>query len=69
VRTLHHKPYSLKNGFATMVGEDDIDWQRFFALCDENHCVNWHIVEYEDKKYTQLEGVKLCLEALKKMGV
>jgi sugar phosphate isomerase/epimerase len=67
MRTLHHKPYSIQNGFATMIGEDDIDWPRFFALCDKHHNIDWHIVEYEDAKYTQLQGVELCLKALKKM--
>jgi sugar phosphate isomerase/epimerase len=67
VRTIHHKPYSIKNGFATMIGEDDIDWPRFFALCDKHQHVTWHIVEYEcEEKYPQLEGIRLCLEALRK---
>jgi sugar phosphate isomerase/epimerase len=69
IRTLHHKPYSLKDGFATMVGEDDIDWKRFFALCDTHQCVNWHIVEYEDEKYSQLEGIEKCLNAFKALNV
>jgi sugar phosphate isomerase/epimerase len=67
VRTIHHKPYSLKNGFATMIGEDDIDWPRFFDLCEKHQSVVWHIVEYEcEEKYPQLEGIRLCIEALKK---
>jgi len=69
VRTIHHKPYSVEKGFATMIGEDDIDWARFFALCDKHQNVDWHIVEYEDEKYSQLEGIEICLKALRKLSV
>jgi sugar phosphate isomerase/epimerase len=67
-KTLHLKPYSKSKGFATMIGEDDIDWPKFFELCREHQRVDWYIVEYEcETLYNQLEGVKLCLQALKKM--
>jgi len=67
-RTLHHKPYSLKNGYATMIGEDDVDWARFFKLCKEHQNVQWHIVEYESENtYPPLTAIEKCLQALKKM--
>ncbi len=67
-RTLHHKPYSIKDGFATMFGEDDIDWPRFFDLTAANQDVEWHIVEYEcDELYGQLEGIEKSFRALKTM--
>ena len=69
LRTIHHKPYSAKDGFATMIGEDDIDWKRFFKLCDETQQIDWHIVEYEDEKYTQMDGIAMCLDALKKLDI
>jgi sugar phosphate isomerase/epimerase len=68
-RAIHHKPYSFKNGMSTMVGEDDVDWPRFFKLCDENQCIDWHIIEYEDKKYAQFDGIEACLNAFRKLGV
>jgi sugar phosphate isomerase/epimerase len=68
VRTVHHKPYSHKNGFATMIGKDDIDWGKFFKLCHEHQNVDWHITEYEcEEMYGQLEGVELCIKALREM--
>ncbi len=67
-RTLHHKPFSLKTGHATMFGEDDIDWPRFFDLAAAHQNVDWHIVEYEcETMYGQLEGIELCIKALKRM--
>ena len=67
-RTLHHKPYSTKTGFATMIGEDDIDWAQFFKLCEEHQkCLEWHIIEYEDEKYEQLEGIEECIKAIRNL--
>jgi sugar phosphate isomerase/epimerase len=67
-RTLHHKPFSLKDGHNTMIGEDDIDWPRFFDLTAAHQNVDWHIVEYEcEARYSQLEGVERCIKALKQM--
>jgi sugar phosphate isomerase/epimerase len=67
-RTLHHKPFSLKTGHATMIGEDDVDWARFFKLCEEHQNVAWHIVEYEcEEMYSQMEGIERCIKALRKL--
>jgi len=67
-RTTHIKPFSLKTGHATMIGEDDIDWTKFFGLCADYQNVLWHIVEYEcEDLYTPLEGVEKCIVALKKL--
>ena len=67
-RTIHVKPYSKEKGFATMIGKDDVDWQTLKEIC-ETEKINWLIVEYEDVDiYTPLEGIRLCLWALKGMG-
>ena len=67
-KTLHIKPFSLKTGHATMIGEDDIDWGRFFALCKTYQNVEWYIIEYEcEDLYTPLEGVEKCIVALKQL--
>ena len=68
IRTLHHKPFSLKTGHATMIGEDDIDWGKFFKLCRDHQNVDWHIVEFECDEYLpQLEGIQTCIERLRKL--
>ncbi len=66
--TVHFKPYSKKDGFATMVGEDDIPWEKTRAVLDAQGVTEWFIVEYEDEKYEQFEGAKLALDGLRKMG-
>lgn len=65
--TIHLKPYSHKTGHATMVGEDDIDWPAFFAAAEGAGGAKALIVEYEDPKYEQFEGVEKCLRALEKV--
>ncbi len=67
--TVHLKPYSKKDGFATMVGDDDIPWKETFEVLDKQGVTAWYVVEYEDEKYGQYEGAKLAHDALRKMGL
>jgi sugar phosphate isomerase/epimerase len=70
IRALHHKPYSHSGGgYSTMIGTDDIDWANYIALCEKNNAIDWHIVEYEDAKYTEFDGIKGCLAGLRKLGL
>jgi len=67
-RTVHLKPYSLSKGFDPVIGEDDIDWKEFLHWCRDHGGTVHYIVEYEeDKVHPQLEGVELCIKALKEM--
>jgi sugar phosphate isomerase/epimerase len=67
--TVHLKPYSKKDGFATMIGQDDIPWEKTFEVLDKQNVTEWYVVEYEDEKYGQYEGAKLTHDALRKMGL
>jgi len=67
--TVHLKPYSKKNGFDTMIGEDDVPWADFFAEIEAQGVTEWYVVEYEcEGHYTQFGGVEACIAELKKMG-
>ena len=68
--TVHLKPFSKKSGFDTMIGEDDIPWMETFETLDDQGVTEWYITEYEcEDHYTQLEGAKACIDALRKMGL
>lgn len=67
--TVHFKPYSLKDGFATMIGADDIPWEKTFETLDAQGVTEWYVVEYEDEKYEQYEGARRAHDALRKMGL
>ncbi|NLG37886.1 MAG: sugar phosphate isomerase/epimerase [Clostridiales bacterium] len=65
---VHLKPYSRRDGFATMIGEDDVPWAEFMAFCRTRGNTAWYIVEYEcETLYTPLDGVDRCLKALRRM--
>ena len=64
--TVHVKEYSKKNDKA-LVGEGDINWRAFFALCRAVGGTQWYIVEQESYAYTPLECAKRCLENLREM--
>ena len=67
VRTVHLKPYSLADGYNTMVNDDndDVDWARFLAACGKCPDLAWYIVEYRNTEvYTPIEGVDKCLKEL-----
>lgn len=67
-KTVHLKPYSRKDGFDTVIGQDDIPWAEFIGLCGTIGGTEWYIAEYESEKlYSPLEGVKISLDALKGM--
>ena len=67
-KTVHLKPYSRRDGFNTMIGQDDIPWTEFMGLCASVGGTEWYIVEYESEAlYTPLDGVKRCIGALSAM--
>lgn len=67
--TIHLKPFSPKDGFNTMIGQDDFDWVELFKLCKEQGTKEF-IVEYEyEAAYEQMEGARLCAENLRKLGL
>ncbi len=65
--TIHLKPYSRQEGFKTMIGEDDTPWEEILNSCQEAGKTDWYIVEYETDLYPPLEGVRKCLQQLKKI--
>lgn len=64
--TVHVKEYSQKNDKA-LIGEGDLNWKAFFALCEAVGGTDWYIVEHETYAYPPLECVERCLRNLKKM--
>jgi sugar phosphate isomerase/epimerase len=64
--TVHVKEFSKTNN-NTLIGEGDVPWEAFFALCRAVGGTEWYIVEYEREASPPLESVKLCLQNLRKM--
>ena len=67
-RSVHLKAYSRTLGYAPIIGEDDIDWNEFLYWCHDSGGTEHYIVEYEhEEAHPQMEGVELCISALKEM--
>ena len=66
--TVHVKEYSKTNAKA-LIGEGDVCWKAFFALCEAVGGTEWYIVEYESDAYPPLESVEKCLKNLRRMGL
>ncbi|MCK4293329.1 MAG: sugar phosphate isomerase/epimerase [Planctomycetes bacterium] len=64
--TVHLKEFSKTNNKA-LVGEGDVPWKAFFALCKAVGGTEWYIVEQESYAYPPLECVDRCLKNLRKM--
>lgn len=68
--TFHLKPYSLTNGFATMIGEDSIPWTETLQELRSQNVTEWEIVEYAcSELFDELEGIQRCYQALRALGV
>jgi sugar phosphate isomerase/epimerase len=64
--TVHVKEFSKKNKKA-LVGEGDVNWKAFFALCRAVGGTKWYIVEQESYAYPPLECARRCFRNLRKM--
>ncbi|UCG58656.1 MAG: sugar phosphate isomerase/epimerase [Phycisphaerales bacterium] len=64
--TVHVKEFSKTNDKA-LIGEGDVNWRAFFALCRAVGGTEWYIVEQESYAYPPLECVDRCLKNLREM--
>jgi len=64
--TVHLKEFSKKNKQA-LIGEGDINWKAFFALCKAVGETEWYIIEQESYAYPPLKCAERCLRNLRKM--
>ncbi len=64
--TVHVKEFSKTNNKA-LIGEGDVNWKAFFALCKAVGGTEWYILEQESYAAPPLECVERCLKNLRKM--
>lgn len=65
VHNIHAKPWSSANGWDCVIGNDDVDWAKVVAMGENNPATVGYIVEFELEGKEE-EGVRLCLEGLKR---
>jgi sugar phosphate isomerase/epimerase len=61
--TVHLKAFSSVNEKA-LVGEGEMEWDRFFSLCEAVGGTEWYIVEQERYPLTPIESARRCKENL-----
>lgn len=66
IHNIHAKPWSKDNGFDCVIGGDDVDWAKVVRMGESNPGTVGYIVEFELEGKEE-EGVRLCLEGLKKV--
>ena len=63
---VHIKPFSLRDQGATMIDEDDFDWNRLLKACVELGGADTLTVEYSNnRKYAPMDAVCMCVEHLR----
>lgn len=63
---VHIKPFSLRDQGATMIDEDDFDWNRLLKACVELGGADTLTVEYSNnRKYAPMDAVRMCVEHLR----
>jgi sugar phosphate isomerase/epimerase len=65
--TVHVKEFSRTNPSA-VIGEGEVNWQEFFEACETVGGTEWYIVEQETYAHPPLETIRLCFEAMRRMG-
>lgn len=64
--TVHVKEFSKTNDKA-LIGEGDVPWKAFFALCKAVGNTEWYIIEQESYAFKPLECADRCLKNLRNM--
>ncbi len=65
-RTVHLKDFGGPAG--SVIGEGQADWPTVFSLCENDHPVEWYVVEECDEHGNDFAIPSRSLAALKKMG-
>ena len=60
-------PHLVVYHLEALIGEGDVSWKAFFALCKAVGGTEWYIVEYESDAYPPLESVERCLKNLRRL--
>jgi sugar phosphate isomerase/epimerase len=64
-QTIHWKPYSAKEGFSAVVGEDDQDWEELLRWSETKGRTEWIVLEYE--KEDPVAMIRKSMDHIKEM--
>ena len=64
-QSIHWKPFSAKEGFSAVVGEDDQDWEELLRWSETKGRTEWIVLEYE--KEDPVTKIRKSMEHIKEM--
>jgi sugar phosphate isomerase/epimerase len=67
IRSIHCKDWSPEKSYKVLFGEGVAPWKKIFAAAEKTGGVEFYLIEQEGSDYSELESVKRCLAACKKL--
>jgi len=69
IQSMHIKDWSPEKGkaYAVILGEGSAQWPAIFNAAESVGGVEYYLVEQEESPHTEMEAVKLSLEAYKRL--
>ena len=67
IRSMHVKDWSPQGGYRVLTGEGVADWKKIFAAAEKTGGIEYYLIEQEGSNLSEMETVKRCLEAFRKL--
>ena len=67
IRSMHVKDWSTGKGYKVLTGEGIAPWKKIFAAAEKTGGIEYYLIEQEGSDYSEMETVKLCLAAFRKL--
>ncbi len=67
IRSMHAKDWSPEKGYRVLTGQGIVPWEKVFAAAESVGGIEYYLIEQEGSEYSEMETVKLCLAAFRKL--
>ncbi len=67
IRSIHCKDWSPDKGYKVLFSEGVAPWKEIFAAAEASGGVEFYLIEQEGSRFPELETVRRCLEAYRKL--
>jgi sugar phosphate isomerase/epimerase len=67
IRSMHVKDWSPQKGYKVLTGEGIAPWKKIFAAAEKTGGIEYYLIEQEGSDYSEMETVRECLAAFRKL--
>jgi sugar phosphate isomerase/epimerase len=67
IRSMHVKDWSPEKGYEVLMGEGIAPWKKLFAAAETKGGIEYYLIEQEGSAYPEMETVRRCLAAFRKV--